>query len=494
MITDIQVRKLKKYLSQGKTLEVAALKAGMDEKTGRKYRDLGKLPSEIKSERIRGWRTREDPFDEIWESVIPFLESNDGLEAKTLFNHFQQRYPGRFNVCQLRTFKSMVKKMRGTVGPCREVYFPQKHHPGRLCQSDFTHMSKLQVTIALQPFDHLLYHFVLTYSNWETGTICFSESFESLSEGLQKSLWELGGVPEQHQTDRLSAAVKKPENPEEFTRAYQGLLDHYNLQGRKTNPSSPHENGDIEQRHNRFKKALDQALMLRGSRDFTTRKEYALFLHKLFSQLNCNRQLRFYEEQSALPPLPSSKLDTCTRSEVRVGPSSTIRVKHKVYSVNSRLIKEKVTVRLYSEHLEIWYGQNHIENIPRIRGSNKHHIQYRHIIDWLVRKPGAFENYRYQSDLFPTSRFRVAYDTLAKRYSVTNAAKEYLSILRLAAQNNETAVDDALRYLIDEEEPIDVVQVKTFLRLGQPAEPVTDVSVQTVVLAGYDQLLEEVHG
>ncbi len=494
MVTDIQVRKLKKYLSQGKTLEVASLKAGMDEKTGRKYRDLDKLPSEIKAERIRDWRTREDPFDEIWESVVPFLENNDGLEAKTLFNHIQRQHPGCFSDGQLRTFQRRVKNWRGTEGPCREVYFPQKHQPGRLSQSDFTHMSKLQITISGQPFDHLVYHFVLTYSNWETGTICFSESFESLSEGLQKSLWELGGVPEQHQTDRLSAAVKKPENPEEFTRAYQGVLDHYKVQGRKTNPSSPHENGDIEQRHNRFKKAVDQALMLRGSRDFATRKKYEIFLQKLFSQLNRNRQSRFLEEQAVLHPLPSSKLDTCTRFEVRVGPSSTIRVKHKVYSVNSRLIKEKVTVRLYSEHLEIWYGQNHVENIPRIRGSNKHHIQYRHIIDWLVRKPGAFENYRYQSDLFPTSRFRVAYDTLAKRYSVINAAKKYLSILQLAAQTNETAIDDALRYLIDEEEPIDVVQVKTFLHLGQPAEPVTDVSVQPVVLTGYDQLLEEVHG
>ncbi|WP_136810869.1 IS21 family transposase [Desulfosediminicola flagellatus] len=494
MVTDFQVRKLKKYLSQGKTLEVASLKAGMDEKTGRKYRDLEKLPSEINAERIRDWRTRDDPFDDVWSSVTPFLESNDALEAKTLFCHLQRLHPGRFSDGQLRTFQRRVKNWRATAGPGNEIYFPQKHHPGRLGQSDFTHMDKLQITIAGQPFDHLVFHFVLTYSNWETGTICFSESFESLSEGLQQCLWQLGGAPEQHQTDRLSAAVNKPENLEEFTRAYQGLLDHYNMQGRKTNPSSPHENGDIEQRHYRFKKAVDQALMLRGSRDFTTRQEYELFLQKLFAQLNRNRQSRFLEEQAALKPLPSSKLDTCTRFEVRVGPSSTIRIKHKVYSVNSRLIKEKVNVRLYSGHLEIWYGQSHIENIPRIRGSNKHYIQYRHIIDWLVRKPRAFENYRYLNDLFPTSRFRMAYDTLAQQHCVTNAAKEYLSILQLAAQKNETAVDDALRYLIAEEEPINATEVHKFLSLKQPAEPVTDVSVQTVTLAGYDQLLEEVHG
>ncbi|NNK94933.1 MAG: IS21 family transposase [Desulfobacterales bacterium] len=485
---------MKKYLSQGKNLEIAANKAGMDEKTGRKYRDLDKLPSELLAERIRLWRTREDPFEEIWEEVLPFLKTNEGIEAKTLFDYLQREHPGCFHDGQLRTFQRRVKNWRATKGPGREVYFPQKHEPGRLSQSDFTHMSRLQISIARQPFDHLVFHFVLTYSNWETATICFSENFESLSEGLQKSLWKLGGVPEQHQTDRLSAAVNKPENPEEFTSQYQGLLDHYHLQGRKINSSRPHENGDIEQRHHRFKKAVDQALMLRGSRDFTTRKEYELFLQKLLWQLNRGRQVRFLEEQTALHPLPCTKLDACTRLEVRVGPSSTIRVKHKVYSVHSRLIKETVTVRLYAEYLELWYAQKHIETIPRIRGSSKHHIQYRHILDWLVRKPGAFENYRYRQDLFPTSRFRIAYDSLRKRHSTSRAAREYLGILTIAAQDNETAVDDALRYLIDHEGRIDAAQVRAFLLKGQPHEPVTNISVQAVALSGYDQLLQEVRG
>jgi hypothetical protein len=165
-----------------------------------------------------------------------------------------------------------------------------------------------------------------------------------------------------------------------------------------------------------------------------------------------------------------------------------------VYSVNSRLIKETVTVRLYPEHLELWYGQKHIENIPRMRGSKKHHIQYRHIIDWLVRKPGAFENYRYQSDLFPTCQFRMAYDSLIKQYSVIRAGKEYLSVLQLAAQENEVAVDDAIRYLIDHEEQIDVVKVRALLRSDQQPEPITDVVIQAVSLGGYDQLLQEAQG
>lgn len=493
MITDVQVKKLKKYLSQGKSLEIASRKAGMDEKTGRKYRDLGKLPSEIQAERNREWRTRQDPFADVWVEAITFLKNNDGLEAKTLFAHLQREYPVSFADGQLRTFQRRVKAWRATEGPSREVCFPQEHKPGRLSQSDFTHMAKLRISIVGQPFDHLVYHFVLTYSNWETGMVCFSESFESLSEGLQQSLWEIGGVPELHQTDSLSAAVHKPENPEEFTARYQGLLNHYRLGGRKTNPASPQENGDIEQRHYRFKKAVDQALLLRGSRDFDSRKEYEGFLRKLFAQLNQGRQERFREEQAVLCPLPAKKLEACTRMEVRVGPGSTIRVKHKVYSVNSRLIKELVDVRLYPEHLEVWYGQRLVEHIPRICGGKRHHIQYRHVIDWLVRKPGAFENYKYRSDLFPTSRFRMAYDYLCKRHTVGMAAKEYLALLQLAALENEEAVDNALRMLIDQEEPISAAQVTAILEIGKNTESITEVFIQTVALNGYDQLLQEVH-
>ena len=489
MIADNQARKLMKYLQEKKTLEVAAAKSGMDEKTARKYRDLDRLPSELSAEQIRTWRTRKNPFEEVWGMIKSFLENNSGLEAKTLFEHLQREYPGCFSDGQIRTFQRRVKNWRATEGPAREVFFPQVHKPGNLSQSDFTHMEKLGVTIGGVPFDHLIYHFVLTYSNWEVGTICFSESFESLSDGLQQALWKLGGVPKAHQTDRLSTAVNKTENPEEFTQRYQGLLSHYKLTGRKTNPASPNENGDVEQRHHRFKRALDQALMLRGHRDFVTRKEYELFLKGLFAQLNSNRHGRFNEELAVLRPLPVKQLPACTKLMVGVGPSSTIRVKHNVYSVHSRLIREKVTVRLYAEHLEIWHGQSHIENIPRLRGSGNHHIQYRHIIDWLVRKPGAFDNYRYRSDLFPTSRFRMAYDELKQHHAVSKASKEYLLILKLAAKESESAVDDALRFLFDRDRSISAETVKSLLLSGQKPVAVTDVRISAVVLHAYDCLL-----
>jgi hypothetical protein len=470
-----------------KTLATAAAKAGMDEKTARKYRRLKRLPSEVKVEHT--WRTREDPFAEVWEEVREKLEFNAGLEAKTLFEDLQRRYPGRFADGQLRTLQRRVKAWRALEGPAKEVFFPQVHKPGRLCQSDFTHMNSVGATIQRQPFDHLIYHFVLTYSNWETGTICFSESFESLSEGLQNALWELGGVPRLHRTDRLTTAVQKPDRPEEFTRRYAALLQHYGLEGDKTQADSPHEIGDVEQRHYRFKKALEQALILRGSRDFSSRDEYAGFVGKLFTQLNSGRKERLAEELKVLRRLPERRLESCKRLRLRVGPSSTIRVNHNVYSVDSRLIGELVEVRLYVEHLEVWYAQRRVEAIPRLRGEGKHRIQYRHIIDWLVRKPGAFENYRYRQDLFPTHRFRMAYDHL-RQSQPARAAKQYLSILHLAARESEIAVDDALRTLIDQEALITFESVEAIVRSDEQMPSVTEVAVPKVDLAAYDALLD----
>ncbi len=487
MVTDQQVRRLFKLVQTERSFGIAAMKAGMDEKTARKYRMLGKLPSEL--EKRHAWRTRKDPFENVWPAIKVMLEINPGLEAKTVFEDLQRRNLCRFADGQLRTLQRRIKIWRASEGPPKEVYFTQIHTPGQLGQSDFTSMNKLGITIGGRPFDHLIYHFVLTYSNWETGTICFSESFESLSEGLQNALWKLGGVPENHRTDCLTTAVQKTSHPDDFTRRYQDLLDHYGLTGCKTNPNSPHENGDVEQRHHRFKRAVDQSLLLRNSRDFADRHEYERFLRRLFEQLNAGRKGRFLEEQAVLHRLPKHRIDACKTSTTTVGPSSTIRVNHNVYSVDSRLTGERIKVRLFMDHLEIWYGQKRVDLLPRLRGEGKHKINYRHIIDSLVRKPGAFENYRYRNELFPTSRFRIAYDDLKKRHSQLQATKQYLNILYLAAKESETAVDAVLRMMIDKDIAISDKQVEALVQSGEPVPVVTEVLIPAVDLTCYDQLL-----
>lgn len=486
MVSDRQVRELRMHRNKGLTIEVAAMKSGMSEKTARKYLHLRKTPSQCA--RVHTWRTRDDPFREVWEDIRKYLEGNPGLEARTLFEDLQRKWPGQFSDGQLRTLQRRVKQWRATEGPGKEVYFPQEHQPGKMCESDFTYMTELGVTINNQMFPHLLYHFVLTYSNWETGTVCFSESYESLSGGLQNALWELGGVPEYHRTDRLTAAINKECNREQFTRRYTGLLRHYGLKARPTQAGKPHEKGDIEQRHYRLKRALDQALLLRGSRDFSSREEYQEFIRNLFRQICAGRQQRLSEEIPLLKSLPTQRVDDCKKFRVKVGPSSTIRVLHNTYSVNSRLIGEWVDVRVYAEYLEVWCGQKKMETVSRIRGEYKYAINYRHIIDWLVRKPGAFEQYRYRQDLFPATTFRLVYDRL-RQETPARADKQYLGILHLAARRSERDVENVLRHLLEKDTPITPDAVCTLLETQGMEKTVPDIRIPTIPLSVYDVVL-----
>ena len=485
MVTDEQVKRLWQVLSSGKSLAQSADRANMDEKTARRYRRLGRLPSEVAPE--RSWRTRQDSFAEVWPEVHEQLQEAPGLEARTLFAWLQTKYPGKFDDSQLRSFQRGVKRWRATAGPAKEVFFSQVHHPGRLCASDFSHMKSLAVTIGGQSFDHLVYHFVLTYSNWESVTVCFSESFESLSEGLQDAVWELGGVPQRHRTDRMSLAVNNGSDMKEFTERYTGLLGYYEMEMEKIQPREPNENGDVEQSHRRFKEAVEQTLLLRGSRNFESREAYGRFLKELVTVRNAGRRKRLDEELPRLRRLPDRRRESYKRLPVRVDTGSLIHVDRNTYSVPSRLIGERVEVRLYVEHVEVWCAQKEMERFPRLRGRKKHAINYRHIIDWLVRKPGAFENYVYREELFPTSRFRMAYDAL-REAQPKRGHKEYLGILYLAARQSETAVDEALRTLLDSDRPVTQAAVEALVQRAEEIPAVTEVTVEEMDLLDFDDL------
>jgi hypothetical protein len=485
MVTDEQVKRLWQVLSSGKSLAQSADRANMDEKTARRYRRLGRLPSEVAPE--RSWRTRQDSFAEVWPEVHEQLQEAPGLEARTLFAWLQTKYPGKFDDSQLRSFQRGVKRWRATAGPAKEVFFSQVHHPGRLCASDFSHMKSLAVTIGGQSFDHLVYHFVLTYSNWESVTVCFSESFESLSEGLQDAVWELGGVPQRHRTDRMSLAVNNGSDMKEFTERYTGLLGYYEMEMEKIQPREPNENGDVEQSHRRFKEAVEQTLLLRGSRNFESREAYGRFLKELVTVRNAGRRKRLDEELPRLRRLPDRRRESYKRLPVRVDTGSLIHVDRNTYSVPSRLIGERVEVRLYVEHVEVWCAQKEMERFPRLRGRKKHAINYRHIIDWLVRKPGAFENYVYREELFPTSRFRMAYDAL-REAQPKRGHKEYLGILYLAARQSETVVDEALRTLLDSDRPVTQAAVEALVQRAEEIPAVTEVTVEEMDLLDFDDL------
>jgi hypothetical protein len=268
-------------------------------------------------------------------------------------------------------------------------------------------------------------------------------------------------------------------------------MSHYGLEMEKIQPRSPHENGDVESSHGKFREAVDQALMMRGRRDFSDIGAYREFLQQVVEQRNRGRSQRLADETPQLRALPARPMEGYTRYRVTVNTGSLIRVKGNTYSVHSRLIGETVEARLHMDHVEIWYAQRKVDQFPRLRGRGNHRINYRHVIDWLVRKPGAFANYRYRDDLFPNVTFRQAYDALSCQRSPKAATKDYLAILHLAAYESETRVAECLRVFLDEERRIVFDEIKVWVVSDATAPPVTDVTIDAVDLSSFDCLFED---
>lgn len=487
MKKDGEIKLLFEERRRGSSQKLAAARSGMSERTVRKYEGAGELPSQLR--KPRRYRTRENPFESDWPWVETQLRADPAFQVKTLFALLCEAFPGRYQEGQLRTLQRYVHAWRVEHGPEREVMFAQRHEPGRFAQSDFTSMNALGVTIAGEAFAHLIYHLVLTYSNVEAVRVCFSESFEALSEGLEGCLWQIGGVPEWHRTDNLSAAVcdLDREGRREFTRNYRGLMTHYAMKPSSNTAGMAHQNGDVEQSHFRFKQAVDQALRVRGSRDFADRGAYERFLSELVRQRNLTRTERFEVERQVLRALPQAPLNFSREITVRVSRFSLILVLMNHYSVPSRLIGARLRVRIRAETLELYHGAAFVLTLPRLVGRNRHRIDYRHLIWSLVRKPGAFANYCYREELFPTTTFRRAYDRLIADVP-TRADAQYLRVLHLAASTSEAEVELAIRILLDAAHTPSFEAVRELVGAAQPtAMPV--ISKAVIDFTHYDALI-----
>lgn len=488
MVTDKQVRLLRKKRMEGKTLEAAASAAGMTEKTARKWAH-GALPSATKTERT--WRTRVDPFVGVWEKEVePLLvDDKDGkLEAKTIFAELCRRHPNAFEAGQLRTLQRRVRVWRAEQGPEKEVFFPQKHEPGQMASIDFTHATELDVTIAGVAFVHLFFEFVLASSGWRFVQIAFGETFEALLSGLQAAFWKLGGVTHRVRLDNLSAATHElaQTGGRALTKRFADVVSHYGFEASRIQPGEGHENGVAEKGHHVLKGALDQALRLRGSREFATVPEYLGFVDGVVGKLNAGRDEKLAEERARLKPLPPSRMPEYTRYTARVRKWSTVNFAKRIYSVPSRLKGHVVELRVFADVVELRFGDKLLETMPRLRGDKGHRIDYRHVIWSLVKKPGAFAAYRYREDLFPTLVFRRAYDALRDARG-DRADVEYVRILHLAASTSERSVEAALSALLERRQSCDFAAVKALAHPEQPTIP--EVSIGLPDLAAYDLLL-----
>lgn len=439
-ITDQQVRL---YMSKRKhhTQEVAAAKAGISVRSARRIEHDTTLPSQKPR---RYWRSRPDPFAGVWEAeIVPMLVSAPRLQAITILRRLQDEHPGQFPDSTRRTLERRICHWRAMAGPPKEVFFPQQHEPGARGLSDFTGMAELGVTLAGVPFEHRLYHFVLAFSRWEYAQVVEGgESFEALSSGLQSALWQAGGSPREHRTDSLSAAFKNLQEEEDFTVRYAALLNHYGMSGTRNNRGQGHENGSVESSHRYLKEAVDQALMLRGHRDFADRAAYEAFLHEILMRRNRRHASAFRIEREQLLDLPPRRTTDFVEEEARVTRCSTFTVRAILYSAPSRLIGQRLKVRVFADRLDCYLGGALVHSTPRgsRAANNRHALNYRHFIEGLKRKPQAFKGLAFRDALFPREAYRRTWEQLEARLTQREACKCMVGLLELAALDGVEAV------------------------------------------------------
>jgi hypothetical protein len=494
-VTDQQVRS---YMQDRlhKTQLIAAARAGFSERTARRIEADPCLPSQRKP--VRG-RTVPDPLEAVWETIlVPILERDSAVQAVTLLRHLQMGDPDAFPDDRVRrTLERRVRDWRALHGPERDVIFRQTSEPGRMAQSDFTDVGELGVTIAGEPFLHRLYHFVLVYSGWEHAAVVLGgESFTALAENLQNALWSLGGVPREHRTDSLSAAYRNLDKEAacDVTKRYDAFCSHYGMIASRNNPGEAHENGAVEAHNNHLKTALDQALILRGSRDFADIAAWRRFVDELVARRNRRREAALRIETEVLRPLPARRTTDYTEVVSRVTRTGGFLVHQIFYSAPSRLIGKRLRVHVYDDRIEAFLGATSVVAHPRLRGRGDgvrvHCVNYRHVIHSLRRKPQALAGSVYRDRLFPSPGYARAWNALERALPRRDACRRMADLLWLA---HDEACETELAGLIAEDLAAgrlpDAGDMRKRLTPRVRSLP-EDVPVALTELTSFDALLE----
>lgn len=477
------------------TQRLAAARAGISERTARRIERDPCLPSQRAAPLVRP-RQVADPLDGIWEAdILPLLRDSPSLRPITVLEEMQRRHPGHDWPRLRRTLERRVRAWRGQHGPAREVIFRQVHPPGQQGLSDFTDMAELGVSIAGEALAHRLYHFALACSGWDYAEVVLGgESFTALAVGLQNALWALGGAPCEHRTDSLSAAFRNIERDaaEDQTRRYEALCAHYGMRATRNNPGVAHENGAIESRHGHLKSAVEQALLLRGTRDFDSLDAYRGWMAELAGGRNARRQKALELERAHLRPLPARRTIDHDEAIVVVTSSGGFVLRRVFYTVPSRLIGYRLRVRLYDDRLECFLGQSSVLTLPRGRsageGRHGHVVDYRHVIHSLRRKPMALLNLVYRNALFPRPPYRLAWERLLAAGDVRAACRVTVALLALA---HDRACEAELAATLAEQLAHGGLPDLAVLRARFEPPPLTlpVVAVNLPAIASYDVLL-----
>ena len=426
-----------KNRQQGYSQVISAAKAGFSERSARRLDQQSVI-----TPTPRQWRTREDVFESVWSSeLVPMLGKEPTLTGLTLWEHLDDNYPGRFPYSTLRTLQRRVKHFRHTQGSDDHVIFRQEVPAGLMGLSDFTHPSH-PVTIRGVAFEHIIYQFRLAASGWRDALVIQGgESFVALSEGLQRALRRLGGVPKEHRPDSLSAAFNNHHDKQTFTEQYQQLCAHYGMKPTRNNLGVAHENGAIETAHGKLKHRIAQAIKLRGSADFDSIEAYQKLIDRCIAKLNRYTKTKTASECEALQPLPTTNYLDYQRLTVKITTSATMNVKHVLYSVPAKLVGATLVVHVHHDRLIGYLGQEQVFTLQRVypRHAKAHEkvIDWRHLIGALAKKPQAFRYSAHRDALLPDDNYKRIWQIIDTTLDQRDACKWIVSLLHIASQDQD---------------------------------------------------------
>ena len=490
-VTDQQMRLFMTH-KQNHAVPLAAAKAGISRATGFRLQADTTLPSQKKTPRSR---RRPDPLADIFETeVVPLLRSSAGIRPVAVYEELLRRHPG-LGIGIRRTLERRIRAWNAEHGPEQEVIFRQTHTPGKMGLSDFTAMGKSGVTIAGEILDHRLYHFRLAYSGFQHAHVVLGgESYVALAEGLQNALWTLGGVPHDHRTDSLSAAFKNLDKAahDDLTDRFDALCRHYGMTPTRNNKGVAHENGSIESPNGHLKRAIEDALIMRGSRDFADLAVYRRFVDEIVGRINARNTKRIDAERASLRPLPARRTMDYEEVTLRVTSSGGFTLRKVFYTVPSRLIGHQLRVRLYDDRLELFLGGTALMTQPRGRasssGSHGHVVDYHHVIHSLRKKPMALMGLVYRDQLFPRQAFHDMFMALLEDSGEKTACRMTVNLLALAHDRGcEAALAAQIEEDLRQKRPPDMAALRA---LFAPTEGVLPkVEVKMADLSSYNRLL-----
>ena len=476
---------------------VAAARAGISVASAYRIENDPRLPSQKQA--LRG-RRRPDPLALFFDSeVVPLLEAAPGVRPIAIFEEMRRRHP-QLQEHVRRTLERRIRAWRALHGAEREVMFRQVHEPGRMGLSDFTEMEDLRIYVAQMLLDHRLYHFRLAYSGFEHAHVILGgESYVALAEGLQNALWALGGAPYEHRSDSLSAAFCNLDTAAhaDLTLRYDALCAHYRMVPTRNNRGVAHENGAIESPHGHLKRAIRDALLLRGDAQFEDLDAYRRFIDEIVSRKNARNVKRIDAERRALQKLPVVR--TCDYEEtlVYVTSSGGFTLRKVFYTVPSRLIGHRLRVRLYDDRVQLYVGGTLLLTLPRghcsANGKHGHVVDYRHVIHALRRKPQALLNLVYREQLFPREAYRRMFEHLREQRGERAGCKIMVELLSLA---HERACEGQLATLLNADLAAHRVPDLHALRVhfAPATQQLPQVRVTLAPLSDYEALAQDAAG